>query len=268
MGLITCVKVKCIYSERIKSGKGETEVCICEVVDRGKLNCKAPTDSSAWRRQYPFPYVMEQVHSWLVHKDTRPWNKTVYPFDLIDIYRTRHPTREYMFFSSVMEHLPRLTIFWARNKFYRLEGFECILLPLSTLRSVIHYKDLQHSEKLHYSPVSVDHNKRLQIIICKGAYGVPSGTDLNYSVFSISRGQTDTVWRKAFTHKSHCKYNYRVWPKAPDTQRDFLWGGMVQGLTGYSPRTAQGPVLSWEHAKLENPKPASPFSAQTIMELV
>lgn len=64
--------------------------------------------------------MIGQVHSWLVSKDRRSWNKTVYWFELIDIYMTLHPATVYTFFSSVMEHLPRLTVFWARNKFQQI----------------------------------------------------------------------------------------------------------------------------------------------------
>lgn len=82
-------------------------------VDRDELNPKATADSSR-RRQYPLQYVIEQVHSWLVSKDRRPWNKAVYWFDLTDIYVALHPATEDTVFLSVMKHLPRLTIFWAR----------------------------------------------------------------------------------------------------------------------------------------------------------
>lgn len=64
-----------MYNERIKTGKSCKGVAlyVTWLLDRDELGPKATADSSAQRRQYLFPYMMEEVHSWLASEDTGPW---------------------------------------------------------------------------------------------------------------------------------------------------------------------------------------------------
>lgn len=93
-----------------------------------------------------------------------------------------------------MEHLPRLTIFWARNKFQQIGRVQVCSLTCVNPQVNDSLERLAEFRKAVLLMVSVDYNKRLQITMCKGKNArVESRRDQTQAFSGLPRMDMDST---------------------------------------------------------------------------
>lgn len=115
----------------------------------------------------------------------------------------------------------------------------------------------QHSENVAHQRSSPK-PWRSGLLLGQSAHMTACIADLSYSVSSLSRGQTVSLWPRAPTINHIVSINYLAWAKT------LLRGKILQGFRGYLPGTSQEPHLSLERSGLGQARPPGSILYRTV----